>query len=53
MRVLLALTPLFLDWFLPSASRADWPQFPFVHVVGEAKVDVIGSTTTCQHSPIA
>jgi hypothetical protein len=40
MRILLAVTPLFLGLLLPSTSRADWPQFPFVHVEGEAKVDV-------------
>lgn len=40
MRILLAVAPLFLGLLLPSASRADWPQFPFVHAEGEAKADV-------------
>lgn len=40
MRILLAVTPLFLALLLPPVSRADWPQFPFVHVEGEARTDV-------------
>lgn len=40
MRILLAVAPLFLALLVPSTSRADWPQFPFVHVEGKAKVDV-------------
>lgn len=40
MRILLAVAPLFFALLFPSASRADWPQFPFVHVEGEASVDV-------------
>lgn len=40
MRTPLAVTLLFLGWLLPSASAADWPQFPFVHVEGEATMDV-------------
>ena len=50
MRVLLAVTPLFLGLLLPSPSRADWPQFPFVHVEGEAKVDVPPDTATIRVS---
>jgi len=50
MRVLLAVTPLFLGLLLPSASRADWPQFPFVHAEGEAKVDVRPDTATIRVS---
>ena len=40
MRILLAVIPPFLALLLPSVCQADWPQFPFVHVEGEARVDV-------------
>lgn len=50
MRILLTVAPLFLGLLLPSASRADWPEFPFVHVQGEAKVDVAPDKATIRVS---
>lgn len=40
MRILFAVTPLFLGLLLSGPSRAEWPQFPFVHVAGEATIEV-------------
>ena len=40
MRILFAVTPLFLVILLPGPSQAEWPQFPFVHVEGEATIEV-------------
>lgn len=40
MRTLLAATLLSLGLLVSFASRAEWPQFPFIHVEGEASLEV-------------
>ncbi|HEX5765097.1 MAG TPA: SIMPL domain-containing protein [Woeseiaceae bacterium] len=40
MRILFAVSPLLFAILIPNLSQADWPQFPFVHAEGEARVEV-------------
>lgn len=40
MRILFAVSPLLFAILIPNPSQADWPQFPFVHAEGEARVEV-------------
>lgn len=50
MRILLPALPVLLGFLLPSVSRAEWPQFPFVHAEGEAEMHVPPDEATVRFS---
>lgn len=46
MKVLSIVVPALLGLMLPSVSHADWPDFPFVHAEGEARMEVAPDNAT-------